>query len=696
MDTHIKPEFIDDTPVRRSYTRPKSEMHIQIDEIVRRENTFSRELIEALPGIFYVIDRRGRFLLWNRNLREVLKVNDIELAESNPLDFFEGCDKVTIANAIREVFDTGAVSVEAVMQTLDGKAIPYHFSGQRVEHLGEQVLIGMGLDISAQRENLRVTEGLLLRNQTLMHNSMEGIHILDIDGKVLEVNDAFCNMLGYSREELMQFNVTDWDDQFSAEELRARLSHFIGKSDIFETIHRRRDGTLIDVEICVTGVELSGNGYLFASSRDITVRKKIQGAMKRHEQVIETAMDGFWMTDMRGYLEEVNEAYATLSGYRIQELVGMHICQLDATEQPEDVKAHIDKIIAQGSDRFETRHRHHDGHLIDIEISTTFMPECQKFFVFCHDITRRKLSEQALRIAAATFETHDGILITDAQSNIIRVNHAFTKITGYSQDEALGKNPRFMSSGKHERDFYIKMWQQLLHAGVWAGEIWDKRKNGELYPKWMTISAVKNEQRETTQYVAIFSDITERKLAEEEIRNMAFYDPLTQLPNRRLFIERLSASLQASERRRDYGAVMFLDIDKFKTLNDTLGHECGDLMLIEIAQRIKSCIREMDTVARLGGDEFVILIENISTDEQDAAIKVGPVAEKIREALTQTYLLKKHRHHSSPSIGITLFHGNGVSVDELLRRADLAMYQVKHNGRNAVCFFDPLMENRET
>lgn len=309
------------------------------------------------------------------------------------------------------------------------------------------------------------------------------------------------------------------------------------------------------------------------------------------------------------------------------------------------------------------------------------------------EIAERTQADEALRVAAVAFETHDAILITDADANIIRINRAFTEITGYLPEDVLGKNPSIMSSGKHDRIFFIEMWQTLQHTGSWSGEIWDKRKNGEVYPKWMTITAVKNQRQEITQYVAIFSDITERKRAEEEIRTLAFYDALTRLPNRRLFLERLRAALPASARRRDYGAVMFLDMDNFKILNDTLGHDYGDLMLIEVAQRIRDCVREMDTVARLGGDEFVVLVEGVSNDKQDASYKIGTIAEKIREALARPYLLKEHEYHSSPSIGITLYHDNEESVDILLRHADLAMYQVKNEGRNAVRFFDPVMQD---
>lgn len=293
-----------------------------------------------------------------------------------------------------------------------------------------------------------------------------------------------------------------------------------------------------------------------------------------------------------------------------------------------------------------------------------------------------------MRVAAAAFETHDAILITDAQSNIIRVNRAFTDITGYSAEEVIGKNPRMMSSGQQDKTFYAAMWQHLLDNGSWAGEIWDRRKNGEIYPKWLTISAVKDDQGKTTQYVAIFSDISARKQAENEIRNLAFYDSLTNLPNRRLLQDRFHSALSISARKHSYGAVLFLDLDKFKTLNDSHGHDYGDLMLIEVAQRIKSCVRKIDTVARLGGDEFVVLLEDIDEDADTATQAVSLIAEKIRSSLHAPYSLKDIEYQSSPSIGVCLYQGEEQSLDHLLKCADQAMYQAKNSGRNAVCFFD--------
>ncbi len=305
---------------------------------------------------------------------------------------------------------------------------------------------------------------------------------------------------------------------------------------------------------------------------------------------------------------------------------------------------------------------------------------------------QRKIAEDSLRVAATAFETHEAIMITDAEARIIKVNQAFEKITGYKAEEVIGMNPRILSSGKHDKEFFAQMWRELIAAGSWTGELWDRSKFGNIYPKEITITAVKNETGETTQYVAIFSDITSRKKTEEEIHNLAFYDALTGLPNRRLLIERLNLALAVSSRSHQYGALMFLDLDNFKTINDVFGHDYGDALLAEVASRLKHSVRDVDTVARLGGDEFIVLIENVSADEHEASQNVAQFAEKIRAVLATDYQLNDQTHHSSPSIGVTLFCGNQTSVDDLVKRADMAMYQAKDSGRNRVRFFDPQLQ----
>ena len=304
--------------------------------------------------------------------------------------------------------------------------------------------------------------------------------------------------------------------------------------------------------------------------------------------------------------------------------------------------------------------------------------------------------DQALRISAIAFETSDAIMITDADAKIIRVNQAFLDTTGYTSTEVIGMNARIMNSGRHDKAFYADMWQQLLCSGLWTGKIFNKRRCGNVYPKWMKITAVKNQQQQTTHYVAIFKDISDSKNSEAETQNLASYDKLTRLPNRHLFLERFGATLSNAARLKNFGAVLLIDLDRFKILNDTMGHVCGDLLLIEVAKRLKACVREMDTVARLGADEFIVLIEDVSDSEDETSRRVGMVAEKIRETLACPYQCNGHQLRSSPSIGVSLYRGNEISVDVLVQHAEMAMYQAKSAGRNSIRFFDPVMQDKVT
>ena len=310
-----------------------------------------------------------------------------------------------------------------------------------------------------------------------------------------------------------------------------------------------------------------------------------------------------------------------------------------------------------------------------------------------HFVTERQRADEAQRIAATAFESQQGVTITNAQRVILRVNKAFTAITGYSAEEAVGQNPHILKSGRHDQAFYAAMTQALETTGAWAGEIWNRRKNGEVYPKWLNISAVKDDAGLTTHYVAIFSDITERLNAQTQIDTLAFSDPLTQLPNRRLLMDRLEQSMHTSTRHSRKSALLFVDLDNFKTLNDTLGHHQGDLLLAQVAQRLKTCIRDGDTVARLGSDEFVVMLENLSEDDIEAATQAETVADNIIQAFQQDFQLDQGAYHSTPSIGITLFGGEALqSSEQPLRHAELAMFQAKAAGRNMLRFFDARMQ----
>ena len=309
-------------------------------------------------------------------------------------------------------------------------------------------------------------------------------------------------------------------------------------------------------------------------------------------------------------------------------------------------------------------------------------------------LAHEKLSDVAadLRISAIAFETHEAIVITDCHPKILRVNQAFQDITGYAAEEVIGRNPNILSPMRQSKAFYEEMWSTIFREGKWSGEVLDRRKSGEIYPKWLTITAVTAPDGTLTNYVGSFFDITERKKAEEEINRLAFFDPLTNLPNRRLLLDRLQHALATSARSGRHGAIMFIDLDNFKTINDTEGHNYGDLLLVEMARRLQSCVREGDTVARLGGDEFVVMLEDLASHAEQAAAQADEVGEKIRAAINTPCLVNEREFHSTASIGINLFADRGDTAETLLKYADIAMYQAKGAGRDVVRFFDPDMQ----
>lgn len=310
------------------------------------------------------------------------------------------------------------------------------------------------------------------------------------------------------------------------------------------------------------------------------------------------------------------------------------------------------------------------------------------------DITERTRMENDLRQAATVFDNiAEGVTITERNGTIIAVNRAFSTITGYARTEVIGQNPRMFQSGRHDRRFYAEMWATIHAHGRWQGEVWNRRKTGEVFPQWLSITAVHSPQGEVTHYVATFSDITHQKQNEERIQLLAFSDPLTSLPNRRLLLDRLEHALIVSTRNQRRGALFFIDLDDFKGLNDTRGHYMGDLLLQQVAQRLVACVSEGDTVARLGGDEFVVMLEGLSRDTLEAVQQAETMGNTILQALNQPYVLQDSVHHNTPSIGVALFGEPQGSVDELLKQADLAMYRAKASGRNAMCFFDPQMQS---
>jgi diguanylate cyclase (GGDEF)-like protein/PAS domain S-box-containing protein len=302
------------------------------------------------------------------------------------------------------------------------------------------------------------------------------------------------------------------------------------------------------------------------------------------------------------------------------------------------------------------------------------------------DAAGQPATEARLSLAMQVFsQASEGIVVTDAANRITSVNRAFEQITGYTEQQALGRNPSFLSSGRHEKAFYDAMWKALLEDGRWQGEVWNRRPNGELYTEWLTLSRVRSDDDMTVNHAGVFSDISGRKLAEEEIQRLAYFDTLTGAPNRHLLRDRVTQAARQATREKGRFVLMFLDLDRFKDVNDTLGHDIGDLLLVEVAQRLRAVVRDVDTVSRIGGDEFVLLLPGA---EQEAA---RALAGRTLQALTAPFDLRGHVVAISASIGMAVFPEDGTDATELLKNADTAMYQAKAAGRSDWRFFNPAM-----
>lgn len=458
----------------------------------------------------------------------------------------------------------------------------------------------------------------------------------------------------------------------------------------------RRITPYMDVNKKMAGVTLT---YI-----DISDIKKTQQALEASESkfrlLAENTHDWIFIADENFRMTYNSPACTNVSGYAPEEIATTP--DFLKTIRHPDFYPHYeimftDNAIGDGQ-QFDMKIIHRDGDERWIEFNRQSMyDETGVLLGYCgsiRDITERKKVESELRIAATAFEADVGIIITDKNKLTIRVNQAFCKITGYTPEDVLAKNPHdVLSSDFQNSDFYRLMWNSINCTGCWEGELWNKRKNGETYPERLLITSVKNAEGEVTNYVGTFTDITESKAAVDKITHLAFYDTLTHLPNRQSLFEQLDQELIASQRSGQIGALLYIDLDNFKILNDTLGHDYGDMLLQQVAIRLRACVRESDSVARLGGDEFVVILTELSELTREAETQAQLIADKINAVINQPYQLVSVEHTISCSIGITLFKDHGVTKEDILKQADIAMYEAKELGRDTLCFFNPIMQD---
>ncbi len=594
---------------------------------------------------------------------------------------------------IKNVLQKGFERFEWEYKRADGKLFLAEVTLTEVKLQDRSIIYALWKDIHEKRDIQTALCESRSRFLEFARTSFDWVWEVDTQGIYTYVSPRVKDFLGYEADEVIGRTPFDFMPEEEAKRIREIFFDYAAGEmpfNFLENINIHRDGSGVVLETSgapIYGAEGEFAGYR-GTDRDITQsaynREKLQKIAHQYKTVIETTKDGYWMNDAEGNLLEVNNSYCQMSGYTESELLSMKVSDIEAKESLEETVKHIDDIIKNGSDTFETVHRRRNGRAYDVEVTATFlMIEGGRFFVFVRDITQRKKNEKELQLSAKVFTTMtDGVVITDASQKIINANTAYCKNTGYSINELLGKKPSIMTSGWHDKAFYKNMWKHLEKDGHWQGEVTDRKKNGEVFTAETSIVAIKDREETITNYIAVSSDITLKKEQEKVINNMAYYDALTNLPNRTYFEEMFNNRIAYSKRQKKNLALLFIDLDNFKIINDTFGHLAGDKLLQNAAERLKCHTRDEDIVGRFGGDEFTILVEDF-TSASDLAVLAG----KIVEVFHQPFELNQNEFFSGASIGISTFPENGGSYHDLMRAADTAMYQAKSSGKGGYAFY---------
>jgi diguanylate cyclase (GGDEF)-like protein/PAS domain S-box-containing protein len=415
-------------------------------------------------------------------------------------------------------------------------------------------------------------------------------------------------------------------------------------------------------------------------------------AVPHRDDAMRLAPEPMMVSDTRRHVVYVNPAFETLTGYSAEEVVGRACGFLQGPDTCPAVQRQMREAIAAGRPfKGELLNYRKDGTAFWNEVTVLPVFDAAgvlvQFVATQRDVSARHVAKDQLLLAARVFdEGSDGVMITDASQRIVKVNPAFTAISGYSEAEVIGHRPNILSSGRHDRSFYREMWRAIDASGYWQGEVWNRRKDGSVYPQHLALRRVVGSDGQATRFVASFSDLTERKAAEERIWRLANYDPLTGLPNRAFLREQAAQALEQSRHGGEPSAFLSLDLDHFKNVNDSLGHAVGDQLLVEVARRFRSALREQDILGRVGGDEFVILLPGASA--RDAA----QVARRLLELASRPFQVELHELMITPSVGIAMFPFDGADFDALATRADVAMYRAKEMGRGTSCFFTAEMQ----
>jgi len=574
------------------------------------------------------------------------------------------------------------------------RSSPIEWEGQPAFVLGLR-------DITARKQ----AEIALRRSEekfsTIFQNSPDPILITTIEeSRIVDANQGFAQATGYTLDECIGKTTIELNLWAKPEDRGPHAAALLMHKHVidFRTSMRNKGGDIRIVSLSAELVVWESGQYIITVVRDVTEQHRMQIALHESEEkfrgIFEGARDGIVLIDAEsGLIVNCNPEFERQSGRTLEQLRNIAIWYLRPPNKIVEAKRWFEKVRETGSGSAELSLQRPDGYITPIESRATAVNIGGVRYLqsITRDISERKQTEAALRVneerlrqAGAVIEnTHDGVILTDADTHILMVNRAFTEITGYEESDAIGRKPNILSSGRHNKDFYADMWLHITTTGHWQGEIWNRRKNGEIYPELISIAVVKDDTGAVTNYVSVFADISKLKASEAKLEFLAHHDPLTQLPNRLLLLSRLDHGIEKAQRDDKKMALLMLDLDRFKDVNDIFGHLAGDELLQEIAARLTMRLRGVDTVCRLGGDEFTVLLDEVVQPE-DAAL----VANDIIAALSQPcHLSNGTEVRIGASVGISLYPQHGVTPEELLQHADTALYRAKTEGRGRFKYF---------
>lgn len=522
---------------------------------------------------------------------------------------------------------------------------------------------------------------LAIYREMFTRNTAPKLLIEPESGRIVDANPAALAFYGYTLAEIRALSIQQInqlpDSEVREEMERARKE----QRRYFEFRHRIASGETRFVKVYSGPVEINGRHYLHSIIHDYTEPQILQQSLEEYREIFQALPVGVYrnVPGPHGHFLEANPSMARIfEADSVEEFLKHPASEL--YENPEERKTFSEQLLSrQTLNRQEVKLRTLKGRSIWAAITAASRVREDGSIIFdgiVEDISDRKEYEAQLRQAATVFEhTQEGIVITDADVRIIAVNRAFSRITGYSEDEVLGHNPRILSSGFHSKEFFGDLWKSIARDGYWNGEIWNRRKDGSVYPELVTISQIKNDRGEVVQYLAIFSDISSIKDYQHKLEKMAHSDPLTGLANRLLFEERLSQAMSLADRTGDKVAIVFLDLDNFKDVNDSLGHTVGDGLLRDMAVRLSEAVSQDQTLARFGGDEFLILVPGLQSSGEAAM-----VADSLVQSMEEPFEIQGRNIPISASLGMSIYPDHARTVEELIQQADTAMYRAKKEG----------------